>query len=41
MRNLKNTSKTIKDNNKKSNTCRGRVRREYFETFEEIFAEDR
>lgn len=40
MRNMKKSYKNIKDNNKKSNTGRGRVSWEYFETFEEIFAND-
>lgn len=40
MRNMKKSYKTIKDNNKKSSTGRGRVSWEYFETFEEIFADD-
>ncbi|KAK5648095.1 hypothetical protein RI129_002987 [Pyrocoelia pectoralis] len=40
MRNMKKSYKTIKDNNKKSNTGRGRISWEYFDTFEEIFADD-
>lgn len=40
MRNMKKSYKNIKDNNKKSSTGRGRVSWEYFETFEDIFAND-
>lgn len=41
MRNMKATFTKIKDNNKKSKTGRGRVNWEYFERFNEIFAEDK
>ncbi|EFN69923.1 hypothetical protein EAG_00764, partial [Camponotus floridanus] len=41
MRNMKRSYKTIKENNKKSTTGRGRVSWEYFDTFEEIFANDK
>ncbi|XP_072377499.1 uncharacterized protein [Diabrotica undecimpunctata] len=41
MRNLKHHYKTIKDNNKKSSTGRGRIIWEYFNMFEEIFADDK
>lgn len=40
MRNMKKSYKNIKDNNKKSSTGRGRVSWEYFDTFEDIFAND-
>ncbi|XP_018307723.1 uncharacterized protein [Mycetomoellerius zeteki] len=40
MRNLKKTYRTIKDNNKKSSTGRGRICWEYYDTFEEIFRND-
>lgn len=40
-RNLKKTYRAIKDNNKKSSTGRGRITWEYFDTFEEIFSDDR
>lgn len=40
MRNMKKSYKNIKDNNKKTSTGRGRVSWEYFETFEDIFAND-
>lgn len=40
MRNMKKSYKNIKDNNKKSSTVRGRISWEYFETFEDIFAND-
>jgi len=41
MRNMKRSYKTIKENNKKSTTGRGRLSWEYFDTFEEIFANDK
>lgn len=37
---MKKSYKNIKDNNKKSNADRGRVSWEYFDTFEDIFAND-
>ncbi|XP_011859381.1 PREDICTED: uncharacterized protein LOC105556880 [Vollenhovia emeryi] len=40
MRNMKKTYRTIKDNNKKSSTGRGRVTWDYFDTFEDIFRND-
>ncbi|KYN19765.1 hypothetical protein ALC57_07918, partial [Trachymyrmex cornetzi] len=40
MRNLKKTYRTIKDNNKKSSTGRGRIHWDYYDTFEEIFRND-
>jgi len=40
MRNMKKSYKNIKENNKKTSTGRGRVSWEYFDTFEEIFAND-
>ncbi|XP_018405525.1 PREDICTED: uncharacterized protein LOC108781907 [Cyphomyrmex costatus] len=40
MRNMKKTYRTIKDNNKKSSTGRGRIHWEYYDTFEEIFRND-
>lgn len=39
-RNLKKTYMTIKDNNKKTSTGRGRINWEYFDLFEEIFEND-
>lgn len=41
MRNLKHTYKSIKDNNKKASTGRGRVTWEWFDTMEDLFKEDR
>lgn len=41
LRNLKKTYRTIKDNNRKSSTGRGRITWEYFHIFEEIFSDDR
>lgn len=41
MRNMKKTYRTIKDNNKKTSTGKGRINWEYFDVFEEIFEEDR
>lgn len=41
MRNMKHHYKTVTNNNKKSTTGRGRVKWEYFESFQEIFREDR
>ncbi|XP_017468850.1 PREDICTED: uncharacterized protein LOC108360900 [Rhagoletis zephyria] len=41
IRNMKKTYKSIKDNNSKNSTGRGRVTWEYFDAFEEIFASDR
>uniref|UniRef100_A0A6P7FTU3 Uncharacterized protein LOC114332602 n=1 Tax=Diabrotica virgifera virgifera TaxID=50390 RepID=A0A6P7FTU3_DIAVI len=41
MRNLKHHYKNIKDNNKKSKTGRGRIVWEYFDLFEEVFADDK
>jgi len=38
MRNMKKSYKNIKENNKKTSTGRGRISWEYFDTFEEIFA---
>lgn len=40
MRNMKRSYKTIKDNNKKSTTGRGRVSWQYYEMFEDIFTDD-
>ncbi|XP_018303142.1 uncharacterized protein [Mycetomoellerius zeteki] len=41
MRNMKKSYKNIKDNNnKKTSTGRGRISWEYFDTFEDIFAND-
>lgn len=40
MRNMKRSYKTIKDNNKKSTTGRGRVSWQYYDIFEDIFAND-
>lgn len=40
MRNMKKSYRTIKDNNKKSSTGRGRVHWEYYDTFEDIFRND-
>lgn len=41
LRNLKKTFRTIKDNNRKSSTGRGRITWEYYDIFEEIFSDDR
>lgn len=41
MRNLKQTYKSIKDNNKKTSTGRGRITWEWFDTMEDLFKEDR
>ncbi|CAL1689768.1 unnamed protein product [Lasius platythorax] len=41
LRNLKKTFRTIKDNNRKSSTGRGRISWEYYDTFEDIFSDDR
>lgn len=41
LRNLKKTFRTIKDNNRKSSTGRGRITWEYYDIFEEIFIDDR
>lgn len=41
MRNMKRSYKTIKENNKKTSTGRGRVSWEYFDTFENIFVNDK
>ncbi|KYQ49653.1 hypothetical protein ALC60_11274 [Trachymyrmex zeteki] len=41
LRNLKKTYRTIKDNNKKTSTGRGRITWEYYDTFEDIFSDDR
>lgn len=41
MRNLKKTYRTIKDNNKRTTTGRGRISWEYYDAFEELFQEDR
>jgi len=41
MRNLKHTYKTIKDNNKKTSTGRGRIGWEWYNDMENIFREDR
>lgn len=40
LRNLKKTFRTIKDNNRKSSTGRGRITWEYYDVFEEIFSDD-
>lgn len=40
-RNMKKTYKVIKDNNKKSATGRGTVNWEYYDTFEDIFLNDK
>lgn len=40
IRNMKKTYRTIKDNNKKTSSGRGRISWEYFDIFEEIFEED-
>jgi len=40
MCNMKKSYRTIKDNNKKSSTGRGRVHWEYYDIFEEIFRND-
>lgn len=41
LRNMKRSYKTIKENNAKSSTGRGRVSWEYYDVMEEIFAEDK
>lgn len=41
IRNMKNTYRTILDNNKKKSTGRNRISWEYFNIFEEIFQEDK
>lgn len=41
MRNLKQSYKSIKDNNKKTTTGRGRINWEWFDIMEDIFREDR
>lgn len=41
MRNLKQSYKSIKDNNKKTITGRGRINWEWFDIMEDIFREDR
>lgn len=41
MRNMKHSFKTIKDNNKKSSTGRGRIQWEWYELMEDIFLKDR
>ena len=41
MRNLKQSYKNIKDNNKKTSTGRGRITWDWYETMEDIFKEDR
>lgn len=41
MRNMKRSYKTIKDNNKKNSTGRGRVSWEYYDILENIYAEDK
>jgi len=41
MRNMKRSYKTIKENNKKTSTGRGRVSSEYYNIFENIFADDK
>lgn len=41
MRNLKQTYKSIKDNNKKTSTGRGRLTWEWYDTMEDIFKEDK
>lgn len=41
MRNMKNTYKTIVDNNRKKKTGRGTIQWEYFSRFKEIFANDK
>jgi len=38
---MKKTFRTIKDNNKKNSTGRGRISWKYFDTFQEIFEDDR
>ncbi|XP_072752790.1 uncharacterized protein [Anoplolepis gracilipes] len=40
LRNLKKTFRTIKDNNRKSSTGRGRISWEYYDTFKDIFSDD-
>jgi len=40
MRNLKQSYKNIKDNNKKTSTGRGRISWEWYDTMEDIFKED-
>lgn len=41
MRNLKQSYKSIKDNNKKTSTSRGRIIWEWYDTMENLFKEDR
>ena len=41
MWNMKKTYRTIKDNNNKTTTGRGRVNWKYFNAFENIFTEDK
>lgn len=41
MRNIKHTYKSIKDNNKKTSTGRGRISWEWYDIMENIFKEDR
>lgn len=41
MRNLKQTYKHIKDNNKKTSTGRGRISWEWYESMEDIYKDDR
>jgi len=41
MRNMKRSYKTIKENNKKTSTGRGRVSWEYYNIFENIFADNK
>lgn len=41
MRNLKQSYKSIKDNNKKTTTGRGRINWEWFDIMEDIFRDDR
>ncbi|XP_019887099.2 uncharacterized protein LOC105278985 isoform X2 [Ooceraea biroi] len=40
LRNLKKTFRTIKDNNRKNSTGRGRIRWEYYDIFEDLYSED-
>lgn len=41
MRNLKHFYKSIKDNNKKTNTGHGRINWEWYDIMENIFREDK
>jgi len=41
MRNLKQSYKSIKDNNKKTSTGRGRITWKWYDTMEDLFKEDR